>query len=268
MMDLPETTALDLDLEGDWLTVWFNEPERRNPLSAARSDDLLTLCAALSDRRDIRGVTLRGRGGVFCAGGDLKAFGAVSHGAGGREPVVEMSRSGGALFDAIDHLPQVTVMAVEGAAIAGGLGLVCAGDVVIVERSAKFSLTETMIGLSPAQIAPFVLRRLGYRLARRLMLTGASFNGDEALNYGLADTVGEGAKGVEEALIAVRKQVRRCAPGAIADTKKLILELGGLSRQEQIDLAAEIFADRIWSEEGREGMASFAEKRKPGWASK
>ncbi|MEZ5812207.1 MAG: enoyl-CoA hydratase-related protein [Rhizobiaceae bacterium] len=266
MAGLPETSALDLELDGGWLTVWFNEPERRNPLSETRSRELMAVCEAVAPDRGIRGVTFRGRGGVFCAGGDLKAFSAVFQEGGDRAATVAMSREGGLLFDAVNALPQVTVMAVEGAAIAGGLGLACAGDVVIVERTAKFSLTETMIGLSPAQIAPFVIQRLGLRLARRLMLTGAAFDGDGALQHGLADVVADGADGVDAAVAAVRAQVLRCAPGAVADTKRLILGLAGLSRAAQIDLAAEIFADRIHSQEGREGVSSFVDKRKPGWA--
>lgn len=268
MTELPATSAVDLELDGEWLTVWFNEPERRNPLSETRSNDLLAVCEAIGDRRDIRGVTFRGRGGVFCAGGDLKAFSSVFQGGGDAEATRAMSRSGGKLFDAIDHLPQVTVMAVEGAAVAGGLGLVCAGDVVIVEGSAKFSLTETMIGLSPAQIAPFVVRRLGLPLARRLMLTGVSFDGNKAAGFGLADVAVSGSAEMDAALDKIRGQVLRCAPGAVADTKRLIRSLTGLSREEEIELAAGVFAERIHSDEGREGVASFVEKRKPAWAPK
>ncbi|MEX0347014.1 MAG: enoyl-CoA hydratase/isomerase family protein [Rhizobiaceae bacterium] len=268
MAELPATSAVDLELTGEWLTVWFNEPERRNPLSEARSQDLMAVCEAIADQRDIRGVTFRGRGGVFCAGGDLKAFRSVFQGGGDAEATRAMSRSGGKLFDVIDHLPQVTVMAVEGAAVAGGLGLVCAGDVVIVEDSAKFSLTETMIGLSPAQIAPFVVRRLGLPLARRLMLTGVSFDGNRAAEFGLADEAVSGSVGIDAAIDGVRAQVMRCAPGAVADTKRLISELNGRSREDEIELAAEVFAERIHSDEGREGVASFVEKRKPAWVPK
>ncbi len=266
MEQLPETSAVDLELHDEWLTVWFNEPEKRNPLSEARSRDLLAICEAVAARRDIRGVTFRGRGGIFCAGGDLKAFSAVFQGKGDRQATLEMSRAGGRLFDAINELPQVTVMAVEGAAVAGGLGLVCTGDIVIVERAAKFSLTETKIGLSPAQIAPFLVQRLGYPLARRLMLTGASFDGAGAGELGLADEVADGTAGVDHAIEAIALQVRKCAPGAVADTKKLILKLGGRDRDGQIELAANVFADRILSDEGREGVSSFIEKRKPKWA--
>ena len=264
MTDLPTSDALELELSGGWLTVWFNEPERRNPLTAARVAALAALCAALEGRRDVRGVTFRGRGGVFCAGGDLSAMRTDFQEVGA--DALQASRDAGRLYEAVDALPQVTVMAVEGAAMAGGLGLACAGDVVIVEASAHFALTETRIGLSPAQIAPFVLRRLGHRQGRRLMLTGAGFDGSDALEVGLADEVVEGAEGMDEVLARIRASVLRCAPGAVADTKALIRALPGLNHDGRIEAAAQVFAARMASEEGREGVASFLEKRRPAWA--
>lgn len=266
MAALPATTTLDLELDGEWLTVWFNEPEKRNPLSEERAGEIRALCAALKGRRDIRGVTFRGRGGVFCAGGDLKAFKTVFQGQGTREDVIAMSLGAGDMLDAVNALEQVTVMAIEGAAMAGGLGLACAGDVVIARRDARFSLTEAMIGLTPAQIAPFVIARLGQRTARTLMLTAATFDGAQAAAFGLANETVEDEAAMEVAIAAVRKQVLKCAPGAVADIKALILALPGLGRDGQKHMAAENFAGRMMSEEGREGVASFVEKRKPRWA--
>lgn len=103
-------------------------------------------------------------------GGDLKAFAATENAT--REEVIQLSLAGAAAFDAVETLDQATVMAVEGFAMAGGFGLACCGDVVIAEAGARFALSEARIGLVPAQIAPFVVRRLGAREARRLMLTG------------------------------------------------------------------------------------------------
>lgn len=265
-MSLPDSKTLDLELADGWLTVWFNEPEIRNPLTAERSADLAALCAALQDRRDIRGVTFRGRGGTFCAGGDLKSFRAVFQGGASRDDVIELSRSAADLFDAVNALPQVTVMAVEGAAMAGGFGLVCCGDVVIADAEAKFAFSETKIGLTPAQISPFVLQRLGARIGRRLMLTAATLTGREAEAVGLADEVTEGAEAMEAALARLKSQVKKSAPGAIANTKGLILAMPRLDRATQKQAAAESFADAMLSDEGREGVASFVQKRKPNWA--
>ncbi len=266
MFDLPECASLDLELDAGWLTVWFNQPEKRNPLTNERIDDLIRLCEGLNGARDVRGVTFRGRGGVFCAGGDLKTFKTVFQGGGTPADVMETSIKAARMMDAVNALPQVTVMAVEGAAMAGGFGLVCCGDVVVADANARFSLTETMIGLAPAQICPFVLQRLGAREGRRLMLLASSLKGEEARNAGLVDTLVEGTEELDAALAGVGKQVRRCAPGAVAETKRLILTLPQLLRDEQLRVAAESFAERIMCEEGREGIASFFEKRTPQWA--
>lgn len=265
MTGLPEMKALDLELDGYWLTVWFNEPDNRNPLTEARVMDLLALCAALEDRRDIRGVVFRGRGGVFCAGGDLKSFKAVLQGSGDHHDVMALSLTAAKLFDAVNGLQQITVMAVEGAAMAGGFGLVCVGDIVVADSAARFGLPETTIGLSPAQISPFVVQRLGRREGRRLMLLASTLSGQETIDIGLVDTLVTGEVEMDAAIAGLRKQVGRCAPGAVAETKRLIVSLPELSHTEREQVAAETFAARVLSDEGREGVASFLEKRPPNW---
>lgn len=265
-MSLPDFKTLDLDLAEGWLTVWFNTPERRNPLSLDRVEELLTLCTALQDRRDIRGVVIRGRGGVFCAGGDLKAFQAAFQGDGAREALIGVSKHGAAVFDAIDQLPQFVVIVVEGPAMAGGFGIVCCGDMVIAEAGAKFALTETRIGIVAAQIAPLVLRRLGRAATRRLMLAAASLDGAQAQAVGLADVVVDGQDGIDAELATVRDQIRRASPNALAVTKCLIREVEDLPRAAQIDRAANDFASCLLSEDGKEGVTSFMQKKQPKWA--
>ncbi len=261
MTGLPSSPALELELADGWLTVWFPEPEARNPLTAARVAALVALCAALRGRRDVRGVTFRGRGSMFCAGGDVKGFRAALQGT--REEIVAMSLAGAEAFAAVEALEQVTVMAVEGFAMAGGFGLACCGDVVIADRGARFALTEARIGIVPAQIAPYVLARLGAREGRRLMLTAVQLDAEGAKAVGLADEVTED---MEAALARIRAAVLACGPGALAATKALIRALPGRGRAEAREAAADAFADALLSEEGREGVASFLEKRKPSWA--
>lgn len=267
MTALPDTATLDLETEGHWLTVWFNSPENRNALSGERAGELLTLCTALAENDTIRGITFRGRGAIFCAGGDLKGFGKMLSGGGDRDEIVALSREAGSLFDAIDALPQLTVMAIEGAAMAGGMGLACCGDVVLATADAKFGLSEVRLGLSPAQIAPFVMRRLGPAPARRLMLTGARLDATTAHASGLLDAVFTDAAGLDAAIDDLREQIAGCAPQALAATKELIRALPALGRQAQIEAAAQNFADRLTSEEAREGVSAFIAKRKPVWSS-
>ena len=265
-MDLQDYKSFNLQLDGGWLRVSFNEPEIRNALTNARAADLRALCAELEDRRDIRGVTFRGEGGTFCAGGDLKSFQTALQGGAKREDVIDLSLSGADLFDAVNALPQVTVMAVEGPAMAGGFGLVCCGDVVIADANAKFAFSETKIGLTPAQISPFVLQRLGARIGRKLMLTAATLDGKQAEAIGLADEITDGPDAMSEAIARIAAQVRKSAPDAIANTKRLILAMPKLHREAQKRAAAESFADAMLSDEGREGVMSFVQKRKPSWA--
>lgn len=266
MIQLPPTTTIEPEFSEGWLTLWFNRPEARNALSAELTSDLRQLLEAVRNEPAVRGITLRGRGGVFCAGGDLKSFKAMASGQAGRDDVLALSRDVGQLLALLDSMPQVTVALVEGAAMAGGFGLTCCCDVVICEEAASFALTEAMIGLSPAQIAPYVLQRLGYATGRRLMLTAARFKGSEALQLGLADFIGPDGPRLEAIERRVRSDVLKCAPGAIADTKRLILALPGLGPDQRIEAAAQNFTGRFLSEEGREGVTSFVEKRPPAWA--
>ena len=267
MTNLPKTENILLEQDAGWLTIWFNRPDNRNALSKELTTELKEVLNAVRDKKNIRGITLRGKGGVFCAGGDLKGF--KNNYQGGSQTVEDIaaaSRQGGQMFDLINELPQVVLILVEGAAIAGGLGMVCCADAVAVTKDAKFAMTETAIGIPPAQIAPFVAQRLGLRIARRLMVTASRFDGEEAHRLGLADYVVDDAAGLDQIEADMKKQVRRCAPGANAVTKAIVLATRHLNREQQLDFAAKGFAECMLSDEGREGVASFIEKRKPIWA--
>ena len=267
MTNLPKTENILLEQDAGWLTIWFNRPDNRNALSKELTTELKEVLNAVRDKKNIRGITLRGKGGVFCAGGDLKGF--KNNYQGGSQTVEDIaaaSRQGGQMFDLINELPQVVLILVEGAAIAGGLGMVCCADAVAVTKDARFAMTETAIGIPPAQIAPFVAQRLGLRIARRLMVTASRFDGEEAHRLGLADYVVDDAAGLDQIEADMKKQVSRCAPGANAVTKAIVLATRHLNREQQLDFAAKGFAECMLSDEGREGVASFIEKRKPIWA--
>ncbi len=255
--------TIDLEFNDQWATLWLDRPAVRNAMNDAMIDEMMAAFARVAEDDAIRGLTLRGRNGVFCAGGDLNAFTEYQSPERTHADVAAFNRRIGTMLDALNRLPVTTVVLVEGAAIAGGLGLMCAADVIATTPDAKFSLTETMIGIPPAQIAPFVVARAGLSTARRIMLTGARFDGTEAVRIGLADEATDDLDGFEA---QIKKGVLRCAPGAIAATKALILGSQQLSRDEALDRAADSFATCLRSDEGREGVASFLEKRKPDWA--
>ena len=265
-MDLPKTEKILCERDGGWLTIWFNSPENRNALSTQLTEEFMAVMRAIKDDRSIRGVTLRGKGGFFCAGGDLKSFSIGQSGDDAHAKFKTMNYEAGELFDLVMGLPQVVVAYVQGAAIAGGLGLMCCADIIIVEKTAKFSLTETMIGIAPAQIAPIVVSRTGLPIARRIMLTGARFLGEDTPDYNLSDYVVENEAEFEDVLKGLKKGVYKCAPGAVGMTKEILMATAHLDREGQKQFAAGKFADAITSDEGREGIASFVEKRKPSWA--
>jgi len=266
MAKLPKTTKIINELDTGWLTIWFNSPENRNALSEELTQDFIATLEAAKDDRAIRGISIRGKGGFFCAGGDLKSFNLGQSGGANKKSFYDMNRNAGDMFDLIMSMPQVVIAYVEGAAIAGGLGLMCCADIIIVHEDAKFALTETRIGIAPAQIAPIVVARTGISVARRIMLTGARFTGKQTPDFNLSDYVVSSNAEFSDVETALKKDVMKCAPGAIGVTKEILLATPHLNRDAQKDFAADKFSDCILSDEGREGIASFVQKRKPNWS--
>ena len=177
-----------LEKENAWLNIWLNRPDSRNALSAEMVSELKNILIDTRSDEVIRGITIQGKGNMFCAGGDLKGFKAVFQNPNtSRAEIENASAEIGVLLDLLNTMPQVVVTLVEGAAVAGGMGLMSCGDVVVTTKDAFFSLTETTLGIPPAQIAPFVMARIGLPNSRRLMLTAARFDGIEAHRIGLAD---------------------------------------------------------------------------------
>ncbi|MCB1841632.1 MAG: enoyl-CoA hydratase/isomerase family protein [Halioglobus sp.] len=267
MPELPSTECLILERDGSVLTVWLNRPEAKNALSAQTVSELHAVLDATRDDRSLRSIILRGKGGVFCAGGDLKGFQSDLHGGTpSHADVARSNRDFGDLMLKLNEQPQVLLVLVEGAAIGGGLGLACIGDVTIVTREARFRLSETSLGIPPAQIAPFVTERVGLTQARRLMLTGARFTGEDAVRFGIAHLLADDAADLQAKCTEVLQQIALCAPQANAVTKAIVFETTRRSRAEALDFAARGFATCMLSQEGREGIAAFVEKRRPSWA--
>lgn len=263
---LPKVENLLLEQDGATLTIWFNRPEVRNALSQAVTDDLVAVLDALPDQADIRFVVLRGKGGVFCAGGDLKMFKSVFQGGAKRDDIVGFNADFGRLMKAVQAIPQLLVVLIEGAAMAGGLGLSCLADVVVTTADARFALTEVTLGIPPAQITPVVIKRIGASQARRLLLTAARFDGSEAGRLGFAHFVVEDAAALDAKAAEILQQAARGSPGAIARTKEIINACSQLEGDELVQFAAQRFADCMLADEAREGLAAFAEKRSPAWA--
>lgn len=243
----------------------LNRPERRNAISLEIQEGLLSVCADIEKRRgQVRALVLRGRGGVFCAGGDLKMFRSVFQEGGtmSGDDIAKNNRLYGRVLCALDQVPVPVVAVVEGAAMGGGVGLACVADVTICSPATMFSLTETLWGLTPAQISAFVVKRIGAHKARLLMLTAAKLNGVEAVKVGMADHV---ADDVDKALAETLDAIRRCAPGANATTKDLVRRFDALPLEKFLDKAAEEFGEVVRREEAKAGITTFLKKEPAPW---
>jgi len=264
---LPATRVLELERKGGYLFVTMNDPATRNTLSATMLADLEAVLAVTRDDRTLRALILQGRDGVFCAGGNLKgAFGEAAPAADAGDPVHEENQRGGRLFHSLNRHPMTVIALVDGPAMGGGLGLACCADIVITTPRARFALSETNLGLTPAQIAPFVINRIGLAAARRLALTGARFDGAVAAAIGLSDHHCESPERAADTVQRLLAEIGRCGPHANAITKALLLEVAGIDRDDLIRRAADAFTACLRSDEGREGIAAFIEKRRPLWA--
>lgn len=165
-----------------------------------------------------------------------------------------------------NQIPQVLIVVTEGAVLGGGFGLACISDVALSAGNAKFGLPETGLGIPPAQIAPFVVARIGLTQARRLALLGARFDGHEAMRLGIVHAAYDDTESLNKALDEVLQQVKRCAPQANKVTKKLILSVGELPLETLLDGAASSFSKAVQGAEGQEGTMAFIQKRLPSWS--
>ncbi len=270
-LSLPQTEQVSLRLSEDdgVLYLTFDRPQARNAMSTQMVREIEAVFDAIADHREVRVVVMRGAEGNFCAGGDVKdmAMARMAKAAeGGPDPVVAVSRGFGTVITKVDAAPQVTVAILEGAVLGGGFGLACVADVAIARADAKFGLPETGLGLPPAQIAPFIVQRLGVSQARRLAVTGGRLSGEEAGQIGLVHHVVADDAALDATLAEVLGQIRRCAPGAIAVTKDLIAKSTRMDRAALLDEAAVQFAACVRGDEGVEGTTAFVQKRKPKWA--
>lgn len=265
MSALPVCQTLLLELHNGVLHITLNRPQSRNAMSLQMVADLRSVLATVREDRSIRALVVGGAGGHFCAGGDIGDMAAAR--ALGAAAYRDLNRAFGALLQEVQHAPQVVITVLQGAVLGGGLGLACVSDVALADHQAQFGLPETSLGLLPAQIAPFVVQRIGLTQARRLALTAARFDGSYARQIGLVHFVEHDPQGLAERLDGVLAQVLCCAPEANARTKRLLLASAGQPSDALLDEAATGFGEAVTGAEGVEGTLAFMQKRKPGWAS-
>ncbi len=249
---------------GGVTTLLLNRPESRNAMSLAMVDELLAALKAAENDASSRVIVLRGAGGNFCSGGDLKDMAAAR--SGGVDVIAQVNRRFGELCAAVAATPLAVVAALEGGVMGGGFGLACVADVAICDSSANFRLPETSLGLVPAQIAPYLVERLGYSQARRLAVTGGRIDGITAEKIGLVHQCFADTAALDAGLAEMIVEVLACAPQALAATKLLVARARLQTPLALIDDAAQAFALAATSAEGAEGVMAFVQKRKPNWA--
>jgi methylglutaconyl-CoA hydratase len=256
-------TTLETTLQQGVAVIWLNRPDVRNAMSAQLIAELTDAVGAAAEDDDVRAIVLAGRGKAFCAGADLNWMKEAAQ-YGAAENQADAARLA-ALLRTIAEAPKPTVARVHGPAFAGGLGLVAACDIAIASYDAKFCLTEVRIGLIPAMISPYVIRAIGPRAASRWFLSAEVFDGAEAYRMGLVQEIAPPEE-LDAAVNTMLGNLLLGGPAALAATKRLIRDVTGRPVDDALaaDTAGRIAAARA-SDEGREGIASFLEKRRPVW---
>mgnify|MGYP000084204562 CR=1 FL=1 len=254
-----------------WVTL--HRPETRNALSPEMVAELAHVFIQAAQDDKVRAVVLRGSAGFFCAGGNVGNFQsrleATDHSEG--DPVVNRNRAFGHLLQALTALPMPVLAVVEGAAMGGGMGLACCADIVLATEDARFALSETGLGLIPAQIAPFVQARVGRRVALRLGLSGERVSGTLAQSLGLVDALAADSEALDALQAQWISRILACGPQANRSLKALLSrDVAGDASLDHglgawLDDAAQRFAQCMRSE-GTEGIAAFRERRAPTWA--
>jgi methylglutaconyl-CoA hydratase len=253
-----EATLYNVKNGAAWITL--NRPETRNALSATLVNELYQHLLDANKDPVVRSIVITGNGTAFCAGADLKSPpGASIDGGGEAVPYPEVLKQ-------IVNSEKPVIAAVNGAAFAGGLGLVGAADIVVTAQDVQFSFSEVRIGVIPAVISVVCLPKLGTHHGMKLFLTGERFTGQQAVDFGLAHRAVPAAQLID----AVQEEIDMInlgGPNAVIECKKLVRQIPTLSMQDGFELTGDWSVKMFKSEEGEEGMASFREKRKPSWVS-
>jgi len=253
---------VEIERVGAVARVWLNRPEAHNALATELGAALVDALRALKDDAGCRVAVLGGRGPSFCAGADIAVMKSSAN-ASYEQNLLEAKRLA-AMFAAVADFPKPLVGRVHGAVYGGGVGFCCACDIVVASDDAKFGLTEVRLGILPGVISPYVIRRLGDRCARELMLTGERFDAVTALRYGVVNHVVPAAE--LDAKVAERVgELLKGAPHAQARVKELLVRWTDMGWDEYRRSVPETLAHVRSGEEARDGLAAFFEKRKPKW---
>jgi methylglutaconyl-CoA hydratase len=269
LVEVPDTDAasrlvhIEATPEGV-ATVTLNRALRRNAFNAGLIAALHEAFETLHGAEGVRVVFLRGAGGTFSAGADLEWMrDAIDRTeADNRDDAYQMARMLKSLWD----IPALTVALVEGGAFGGGAGLAAACDLAVATDDAKFSFSEVRLGIIAATISPYVVAAVGPRQARALFATGKLFDAAHAEKIGLVSEVVADTAALDAARDRIAAEMMACAPGAVAESKRLVEDVAYQPIEDVMDETAKRIARIRIGDEGQEGVRAFLEKRKPSWA--
>ena len=248
--------------DGPILRITLNRPEVRNAFDEEVISSLTAVVSNAAQDQSLRAVVLAGAGKAFCAGADVawmsKAI-AYNH----RENLSD-AEDLARMLERLDTLPVPVIARIQGAALGGGVGLAAVCDIAIAAEDAMFALSEVKLGILPAVIAPYVLRKIGVSAARELFLTGSRFGAARAKEIGLVHEVVPAAN-LDAAVASRVRDILSAGPRAVARAKALIREIAGAHPNDVIGLTTNAIAAQRVSEEGQEGLRAFLGKRKPSW---
>ena len=245
-------------------TIELNRPESRNAINAAMIDEIYSALENAAVDDSVRVVVIRGAGKGFSAGADLTWMAQTAN-ESNNKPIEQVLSS---FFNYLYHYNKPLISVVHGFAMAGALGIVATSDFVITTEEALFSFTEVLIGLVPATISPFVIKRIGEFNARRLMMSGSKINGRHALHEKLADIACTEEK-IEEELEKITSVFKSTAPNATSICKEMVIKVADAQLGPEImQYNASLLSIIRRSDEAKEGINAFREKRIPTWVVK
>lgn len=259
---MTETIRTGVDARGV-AHLWLARAEKHNALSAQMMDEITAAIGALGADPAVRVVVLAAEGESFCAGGDLKWMQAQMN-ASAEERAAGARRLAG-MLNALDRCPKPVIGRVQGNAFGGGIGMMSVCDVAVGVSGARFGLTETRLGLTPATISPYVVARMGPAKARRVFMSARLFGAAEAEALNLLARV-VAPEDLDAAVEAEVVPYLSCAPGAVADAKALIRMLAPPIEAAVQEATIAALVARWETAEAGEGIAAFFDRRKPGWS--
>lgn len=257
-----ETLSLEIDKRGV-AHLLLARPDKRNAMSAVMISELADAASTLGANGDVRAVVLGGQGSVFCAGADLAWM--YEQIEADRPARMREARRLAEMLSALNTMPKPLIGRVHANAFGGGIGLLAICDVVVAAETARFALTETRLGLIPATISPYVIARMGEGMARRVFMSARFFDAEEAKVLGLvaetasASTLDDAVERQIEPYLGVSSQ-------AVGAAKAVARLLGPVIDDRTIEQTIERLADTWETDDAREGIAAFLEKRPPRWA--